>query len=118
MKARQENLTPQLAGARLPLGISALLSLLVACSSPGQKPAGDNTTTAGDGSTNTGGTGDTSTTDGTTSTSSTGVLDEDGDGIPDEGVAPGGIKLKGAPEYHAIVRLTHAQWENSIADIF
>lgn len=52
---------------------------------------------------------------------STSVGDGDGDGegpapaVP--GVIPGGVKLSGKPEYHAFVRLTHEQWENSVRDL-
>lgn len=34
------------------------------------------------------------------------------------GEIPGGVELKGAPAYHGIVRLTHAQWANSVTDVF
>lgn len=34
------------------------------------------------------------------------------------GEVPGGILLKGHPEYYRVVRLTNVQWENSIRDIF
>ena len=62
-------------------------------------------------------------TDGTTETTTettdpTGVIDDDGDGVPDAFVGPGGIKLTGMPEYFSFVRLTHEQWENSIRDMF
>ncbi len=30
---------------------------------------------------------------------------------------PGGLKLKGKPEYYRVVRLTHPQWENSVRDV-
>lgn len=31
---------------------------------------------------------------------------------------PGGLELEGNPEYYRVVRLTHAQWERSVRDIF
>lgn len=30
---------------------------------------------------------------------------------------PGGLKIDGAPKYFRVVRLTHAQWENSVRDV-
>lgn len=32
-------------------------------------------------------------------------------------VLPGGLELEGQPVYHRVVRLTHAQWENSVRDV-
>lgn len=102
-------------------GAVSLLALLAACSPPGADGPGSTTgssvTTSGDSSTTGSGTtaATTSTTSGDTAGSTTG--DTSGDTGTTPGEAPAGVKLNGTPEYHAIVRLTHEQWSNSIRDI-
>lgn len=59
-----------------------------------------------------------SSTEDTDSTTATTGSSGGTDGKPDEGTAPGGVKLIGTPEYHAFVRLTHTQWKNAVTDIF
>ncbi len=49
------------------------------------------------------------------STSSTGGGGNTGGG--EVVTLPGGLKLKGRPEYYRVVRLTHPQWENSVRDV-
>ncbi len=41
--------------------------------------------------------------------------DDDGPGAESE--LPGGLRLQGQPKYFRVVRLTHAQWENSVRDV-
>ena len=97
---------------KVPAGSALIVLTLAGCSpsegdGPGTTGTGAGSTTGGDGD----GSGST-TGQGTGSTSgSTGTGGEVGE-------APGGVKLEGKPEYYSIVRLTHEQWKNSIADIF
>ncbi len=39
------------------------------------------------------------------------------DGTSETPSLPGGLKLRGTPKYFRVVRLTHAQWENSVRDV-
>ena len=102
-------------GLTLALTLSAVASL-AGCSGGALGPMDGDPAAGTGGKTNVGGDGD----------GTGGFLSGDGDGDgsggtttkPPPGEVPGGVHLKGAPAYHAVVRLTHAQWSNSITDIF
>jgi hypothetical protein len=111
--------------------LSCLLPTYLAGCSAGQANSDDED--AGTGSTNQGtgaqqGDGDTGGTvgtgasqgdgdgDGDTANSGGQTGDGDGDGPPPVEL-PGGVVLDGNPEYYRVIRLTHAQWQNSVKDL-
>ncbi len=63
------------------------------------------------------GVGGSSTGTGGTGTSGSGGGNAGGSGGSEVVTLPGGLTLKGKPEYYRVVRLTHAQWENSVRDV-
>lgn len=96
----------------VPVGFFLCATLAASCAPPeGNAPGGSTSSTAGTSSGDSSSSGDGDTSTGITSGG-------DGDTGHEVGEVPGGITLKGSPDYHAVVRLTHQQWENSVRDIF
>jgi hypothetical protein len=97
----------------------ALLGSTAACGTPDA----DQTDDADDGITASGSSGGQKGGGGTSGNPGAGGTAGNGGGTVIDGtggsvVTEGGVTLNGTPEFHSFVRLTHAQWANSINEIF